>query len=95
MENMSAEECGAMGERLLDIGPWQESEKWFCAALEKAEQANDILGQCQAATGLGLMYRKRGEVPQALGLYQQALGLAERLGEQRLQWVIYDQIGST
>ncbi|MCP4696789.1 MAG: hypothetical protein GY862_08060 [Gammaproteobacteria bacterium] len=42
MENMSAEECGAMGDHLQKHGRWQEAEKWLLTALEKSEQADDL-----------------------------------------------------
>ncbi|MCP4696841.1 MAG: tetratricopeptide repeat protein [Gammaproteobacteria bacterium] len=94
MESMSAEECGAMGERLLNKGRSQEGEKWLFAAREKAEQASDLKALCQAANLLGRLHRDRGEFPQAMTLYRQALELAERLGERRLQGAIHEQIGS-
>jgi len=51
------------------------------------------LNDRHAATALGRLCLQRVDFPQAMGLYQQAFRLAERLGDRRMQGVIYDQIG--
>jgi len=53
IEMMSAHECGAHGERLLNSGQWQEAERFFLAALEKAEGEKDTGLQMKTATALG------------------------------------------
>jgi len=37
-----ADECNTYGEQLLNTGQWQEAERYFFAAIEKAEQENDL-----------------------------------------------------
>ena len=94
MARMSAEECGAMGQQLLQQGRWQEAEWWLFAGLKKAEQAGDLDIQCKTTGLLGQLCSNRGDTPQAMELSQQALGLAERLGDLRVQGTCYNQIGS-
>ncbi len=93
LEWILAWECVGIGEQLWLVGRWQEAERWLFVALEKAEKAGDLIGQCQATGALGRVLRDKGEFPQAMALYNQTLGLAERLGDKRLQGVTYDQIG--
>ena len=95
METMSAAELGNIAIKLLDTGRWEEAEKYFFAAMEKAEKEEDFEAQCLSVQYLGRLCRKRGNFPQAMTLYQRALTLAERLNDRRLMGVIYDQIGST
>src|SRR5262245_54034744 len=85
---MSAEECGEYGERLMNTGQWQAAERFFFAVLEKGEQANDLGHQCRATGSLGRLCLERGDFPQAMTLFQQALGLAERRGDRRMMGVI-------
>src|SRR5690242_15215149 len=59
LESMSAEQCGSYGERLLNTGRWQEAERFFFAALEKAERAGDLDIQCKVAGVLGRLCRQR------------------------------------
>ena len=95
LETISAEDLISIGEYLRDTGRWEEAEKYFFEAMENAEINNDLPMQAAATTGLGSLCLQRGNFPQAMTLYQQALTLAERLNDRRLQGVIYDQIGST
>jgi len=93
--SMSAYECGVYGEHLLSTGRWQEAESFFLAQLEKGERENNLDQQMQAYIHLGRLCRDRGDLPHAMTLYQQALTLAEQLGDRRLRGVIYDQLGTT
>jgi tetratricopeptide (TPR) repeat protein len=94
MEKMSAQECGAIGQQLLQLGRWQEAERWFLAALEKAERVDDLWWvQGMAVGALGELCARRGEFLQAMALLQQALGLAERHGDRSLQGISCSQIG--
>ena len=92
LDEMAAEECGALGEQLLHAGRWDEGERCFFAALEKAKQAGDLDQQCKAALALGRLCGQRGHFQQAMTLLQQSLGVAERLGNRRLQGADYNQI---
>jgi len=94
IENMTAKECISHGEQLIDTGRWQESERYFFAALEKAQKKNNIYIQVWATLFLGRICNMRGDFSQAIILYQQALLLAEPLNNQRLNGVIYSDIGA-
>ena len=81
LDKMGANECGVLGEQLLQTGRWDEAERCFLAALEKSEQAGDLSEQADAAMHLGRLCGRRGDSQQAMTLFQQSLGLAERLGD--------------
>jgi len=91
--DMSARECNDKGEALLVEGRRQEAEPWLFAALDKAEQANDLGIQCSATSMLAHLCHHQGNYEQAMVLYQQALGLAERSGNLFEQAKIYGAIG--
>jgi len=90
LASMSAEELTRAGEQLRNVGRWQEAERYFLQAMENAENANNLQMQTTAATGLASLCLQRGDFPQAMALYQQALALAERFSDRRLMGVIYE-----
>ena len=49
IDRMTAEECGVRGEQLLNVGRWDEAERFLFAQLKKAEAENDLDQQCKAA----------------------------------------------
>ncbi|MEI7868412.1 MAG: tetratricopeptide repeat protein [Candidatus Methylumidiphilus sp.] len=94
IERLSAEECGAIGNQLLELGRWQEAESWIINALEKSENTRDYLNQCRAYTLLGSLCYRRGEFPKAMKLLKYALELSEQFGLRREKGMIYDEIGT-
>jgi tetratricopeptide (TPR) repeat protein len=92
-DTMSAYELIARGEQLLDIGRWQEAEQYLLQGAEKAERENNLSSQCSAYVTLGRLCSERGDLSQAIKLYQEALALAEQAGNRRLMGVIYTQMG--
>lgn len=90
---MSAADLATRAEGLLNVGQWDEAEKVLGLAVERAEAENDLKEQLGAETALARLCSRRGDFPQAMALYQRALALAERLGDQWLQGVIYNDIG--
>jgi tetratricopeptide (TPR) repeat protein len=94
LEKMSAEELIGAGQQLLNVGRWDEAERYFLLAVERAEQEEDREQQTWATLHLGSLCRRRGDFPQAMALYQQALTLAERSGDRRLMGVMYDEMGT-
>jgi tetratricopeptide (TPR) repeat protein len=95
LEKMSAKELNLMGQRLLNMGRWDEAERYFLCAVERAEQENDSEQQTWATAHLARLCRYRGDFPQAMALYQQALVLAEQIGDRRSMGVICDGLGTT
>ena len=95
LRNISPEQLGTIGEQMMNIGRWDEAEKYFFRALENAGKMNDIEQQIKAIGSLGYLCRQRGEFPQAMTLFQGALALAEQIGDRHSMSVIYDRMGST
>ena len=90
---MSAQECGAYGEKLLATGRWSEAEPYFFAQLEKGKAEASLDQQAIAYSSLGNIYCFRGQVDQALILYGHALSLCETSGNLRLSGTISNDVG--
>ncbi|MCP4410816.1 MAG: tetratricopeptide repeat protein, partial [Gammaproteobacteria bacterium] len=95
MDSMSANELDVAGQTLMDQGRWQEAEEYFFKAIDKGEEEGSYDQKCWGIIHLGQLCLQRGNFPQAMTLYQQALTLAERLNDRRLMGVIYNEIGET
>jgi len=95
LEKMSARDILYSGQELMKVGRWDEAEQVLLKGAQKAEKENNAEMQCSALNLLARLCLQRGDFPQAMALYQQALALAERIGDRRLMGVIYDEMGTT
>ena len=50
LRNMHPEQLGAMGEQMMNIGRWDEAERYFFQAMENAERLNDIGQRAKVAS---------------------------------------------
>ncbi len=90
LEKMSASKLGQMGDRLMQMGRWDEAEEYYLLALEKSEKENDYHEMGWSLKELGRLCFNRGDFLEAMNLCQQALPIAERIGDQRLIIAIYN-----
>ena len=88
LKRLPLEQIGAIGERMMNTGRWDEAEKVLFIGLQKAEEENDVPLQSKFLGIIARLCRDRGDFPQAMAL-------AERIGDPHLMGVIYDQMGST
>jgi tetratricopeptide (TPR) repeat protein len=93
LDNMSASECGALGEELMISGLTQEAERFFRAQLEKGTRQAQLNQQALALVSLGRMSFERGDIPQAMTLYGNGLVLAQQINDEQLIAGIYNSIG--
>lgn len=90
---LSVHECGAYGEQLLAAGRWFEAERYFLAQLEKGKEEASLDQQAIAYSLLGTLYCFRGNMDQAMMLYNHALSLAEQVHNLHLVGMIYNDVG--
>lgn len=91
--NMTPEDLGMLGAHMQEMGRWDEAEKYFFLAMEKAERMNNIRVQAVSTGSLATICRLRGDFLQGLTLAQKDLALVERLGDQFSMGFIYNEIG--
>jgi tetratricopeptide (TPR) repeat protein len=93
LDNMSASECGALGEELLTSGLTREAEQFFRAQFEKSTHKAELDQQALALVSLGRISFKLGDIPQAMTLYRKGLVLAQQINNEQLVGRIYNSIG--
>ncbi len=94
-ELISAQICGVIGERLVELGHEDDAQYWFNHALQMDERAENTRGQIKSAAALGDLYRRRGNFEEAMKIFQKMLKCAENLSDPTLLSALYNEIGLT
>ena len=94
-ELISAQICGVIGERLVELGNEDDAQHWFNHALQMDERAENTRGQIKSAAAMGDLYRRRGNFEEAMKIFQKMLKCAENLCDPTLLSALYNEIGLT
>jgi tetratricopeptide (TPR) repeat protein len=92
-EKKSMDELIVLGQQLVYDGHWQDAERAFHVLLKKANQASHVPYQSLGLLLQGRLHSDRGDQPQALNLFRQALSLAKYTNDLKMICQIHDSTG--
>lgn len=59
----------------------EEASRWYAAAKEDFEKAEDLKGQLKVSANIGMLLRLRGNLVEARDAYDRAIDIARRIGD--------------